>query len=111
MTTKPTPDPISLRRLGPSHLSPARTPIYAALLRAIDDNPDRVPCINPPSPGLDWLDPRQRIQDAAARLCRRCPALEQCAAFYEPYPAAPGVVYGTTERQRTKGITTTKAER
>lgn len=70
------------------------------LLDAHDAAGRHIPCRQDPDPAWTSDDPAE--QAGAARLCARCPALEQCGAYGTAFPREAGVYGGTTEFDRRK---------
>lgn len=84
-------------------MSADRAEARRALLDVLDahDAAGRaIPCRVDPDPAWTSDDPED--QAFAARLCARCPALDDCNAYGAAYPKEAGVYGGTTEFTRRK---------
>lgn len=57
-----------------------------------------VPCRVQPDAG--WTSDRPDEQAYGARLCERCPALDQCRAYGLAFPKEAGVYGGLTDLER-----------
>ncbi|GEN78707.1 WhiB family transcriptional regulator [Actinotalea fermentans] len=70
------------------------------LLDAHDTAGRPIPCRQDPDPA--WTSDEPEDQAVAARLCARCPALDQCRAYGTAFPKECGVYGGETEFDRRK---------
>lgn len=77
-----------------------RTELLAHLDRLEDAGHPPV-CRTVPIPDrFMWTSDDPADQDAAARLCRTCPAVQACRDFIAAHPREHGVYGGSTERDR-----------
>lgn len=89
---------------------PVKAELHAALIEEVARHREHVPCLQPP-PGIDWLDPHPDKQQAAAELCRNCPALYACRRYTATTRNAPGVWAGLTEADREQRAAEYRARR
>lgn len=89
--------------------NPERVSAHTELMRRVTDlaeDGEHVPCLA--AEGTWFTNDDLEIQNAAARLCRDCPALAACASYITEHPEPAGAWAGTTENQRAKRRTNNK---